>query len=90
MWVGNGQIRLPDGALLVEAAVLAGAYLLRAWSVAGYMQRVRERAFGVPRPRLEGRARPADSHGTPAGVESGPERCCSRGAYDRRRVGLVL
>jgi hypothetical protein len=54
MWVGNGQIRLSDGALLVEAAVLAGAYLLRAWSVAGYMQRVRERAFGVPRPRLDG------------------------------------
>ena len=53
MWVVNGQIRLSDGALLVEAAVLAGAYLLRAWSVASYMLRVRERAFGVPRPRLE-------------------------------------
>jgi len=54
MWVVNGQIRLSDGALLLEAAVLAGAYLLRAWSVASYMQRVRERAFGVPRPGLEG------------------------------------
>jgi uncharacterized protein DUF4129 len=54
MWVVNGQIRLSDGALLVEAALLAGAYLLRAWSVASYMQRVRERAFGVRRPGLEG------------------------------------
>src|SRR5437879_3744671 len=54
MWVVNGQIRLSDGALLVEAALLTGAYLLRAWSVANYMQRVRERAFGVPRPAPEG------------------------------------
>ncbi len=53
MWVVNGQIRLSDGGLLVEAGLLTGAYLLRAWSVASYMQRVRERAFGVPRPRLE-------------------------------------
>jgi Domain of unknown function (DUF4129) len=50
MWVVNGQIRLSDGALLAEAALLTGAYLLRSWSVASYMQRVRERAFGVPRP----------------------------------------
>jgi hypothetical protein len=50
MWVVNGQIRLSDGALLAEAALLSGAYLLRARSVASYMQRVRERAFGVPRP----------------------------------------
>ena len=56
MWVVNGQIRLSDGALLAEAALLAGAYLLRAWSVASYMQRVRERAFGVPRPAPEGGA----------------------------------
>ncbi len=54
MWVVNGQIRLSDGAQLVEAALLTGAYLLRAWSMAIYMQRVRERAFGVPRPGLEG------------------------------------
>jgi hypothetical protein len=54
MWVVNGQIRLSDGALLSEAALLTGAYVLRAWSVANYMQRVRERAFGVPRPGLEG------------------------------------
>lgn len=54
MWVVNGQIRLSDGALLAEAALLTGAYLLRAWSVASYMQRVRERAFGVPRPAPDG------------------------------------
>src|ERR1700726_24491 len=56
MWVVNGQIRLSDGVLLAEAARLTGAYLLRAWSVSNYMQRVRERAFGVPRPRPEGAA----------------------------------
>jgi hypothetical protein len=49
MWVINGQIRLSSGALMAEGALLTGAYLLRAWSVASYMQRVRERAFGVPR-----------------------------------------
>ncbi|HYU23468.1 MAG TPA: hypothetical protein VEM60_10030, partial [Candidatus Dormibacteraeota bacterium] len=54
MWVVNGQIRLSDGALLVEAALVTGAYLVRAWSVSSYMQRVRERAFGVPRPAHEG------------------------------------
>src|SRR5260370_8851492 len=54
MWVVNGQIRLSDGALLAEAALLTGAYVLRAWSVANYMQGVRARAFGVPRPRPEG------------------------------------
>jgi hypothetical protein len=54
IWVVNGQIRLSDGALLAEAALLTGAYLLRAWSVSNYMQRVRERAFSVPRPRPEG------------------------------------
>ena len=54
MWVLNGQIRLSDGALMAEAALLTGSYLLRAWSVASYMQRVRERAFGVQRPAPEG------------------------------------
>src|SRR5712671_1836938 len=54
MWVVNGQIQLSDGALLGETALLTGAYLVRAWSVASYMQRVRERAFGVPRPAPEG------------------------------------
>src|ERR1700719_4689206 len=48
MWVVNGQIRLSDGALLAEAALLTSALVLRAWSVASYMRRVRERAFGVP------------------------------------------
>ena len=54
MWVVNGQIRLSNGTLLMEAALLTGSYLVRAWSVSSYMQRVRERAFGVPRPRPEG------------------------------------
>ncbi len=54
MWVVNGQIRLSDGALLLEAALVTGTYLVRAWSVSSYMQRVRERAFGVPRPAHEG------------------------------------
>jgi hypothetical protein len=49
MWVANGQIRMSNGALLLEAALLAGAYLLRVWMVGGYVQRVRERAFGTPR-----------------------------------------
>src|SRR5260370_579534 len=54
MWVVNGQIRLSDGALLAEAALLTGSYLLRAWSVSNYMQRVRERAFGLPSPTPAG------------------------------------
>jgi hypothetical protein len=54
MWVVNGQIQLSDGALLAEAALLTGAYVLRAWTVASYVQRVRERAFGVPRPTPQG------------------------------------
>jgi hypothetical protein len=48
VWVVNGQVRVSSGGLLVEAALLAAAYLLRAWAVARYMQGVRERAFGVP------------------------------------------
>jgi hypothetical protein len=48
IWVVDGQIRISGGTLLLESALLAGAYLLRVWMVAGYMQRVRERAFGVP------------------------------------------
>jgi hypothetical protein len=48
MWVANGQIRMSNGALLMEAALLAGAYLLRVWMVGSYVQRVRERAFGTP------------------------------------------
>jgi hypothetical protein len=48
MWVANGQIRLSNGALLLEAALLSGTYLLRAWMVSRYVQRVREWAFGAP------------------------------------------
>lgn len=48
IWVLDGQIRITDGVLLLEAALLGGAYLLRVWMVAGYMQRIREHAFGVP------------------------------------------
>jgi len=48
MWVVNGQIRLSDGVVLMEAALLAASYLLRVSMVASYMQRVRERAFGTP------------------------------------------
>jgi len=48
MWVVNGQIRISNGALLVEAALLTGAFMLRVCAVASYMQSVRERAFGVP------------------------------------------
>jgi Domain of unknown function (DUF4129) len=54
IWVIDGQIRVSDGWLLLEAAVLAGAYSLRACTAAGYMQRVRERAFGVPRAKVPG------------------------------------
>jgi hypothetical protein len=54
MWVANGQIRLSDGMLLLEATLLAAAYLLRASMVASYMQRVRERAFGTPRSKTSG------------------------------------
>lgn len=47
LWVLNGQIRVSDGALLLQAVLIALAYVLRVWMVAGYMQHVRERAFGV-------------------------------------------
>ena len=47
MWVVDGQIRISESALLTEAAVLVGAYLLRARMIASYVQRIRERAFGV-------------------------------------------
>jgi hypothetical protein len=51
LWVVDGQIQLSVAAVLGEAALLTGAYLLRVWTVARYMQAVRERAFGVPRPK---------------------------------------
>ncbi len=48
LWVVNGQIRLSNGIVLLEAALLAACYLLRLSMVSSYMQRVRERAFGTP------------------------------------------
>ncbi|HKV23057.1 MAG TPA: DUF4129 domain-containing protein [Candidatus Acidoferrum sp.] len=48
MWVIDGQIRISDGALLLQAVLLTAAYLLRARMVASYVQHVRKRAFGVP------------------------------------------
>lgn len=54
MWVVNGQIRLSDGVVLMEAALLASGYLLRVCMVASYMQRVRERAFATPKSKPVG------------------------------------
>jgi hypothetical protein len=54
IWVLNGQIRVSDGELLLEAALLGAAYLLRVWIVGDYVQRVRERAYGVPRQKSSG------------------------------------
>jgi hypothetical protein len=51
LWVVNAQIRISSGGLLMEALILAAAYLLRVWALARYMQGVRERAFGVPTPK---------------------------------------
>ncbi len=51
MWVADGQVRVSNGALLMEAAALAAAYLLRVRMVESYMQRIRERAFGLPVPQ---------------------------------------
>ncbi|MGC2422036.1 MAG: DUF4129 domain-containing protein [Candidatus Acidiferrales bacterium] len=63
MWVVNGQIRISGGSLLMEAALLAGAYWLRVGMVAGYMQSVRERAFGVPTSKPAGPAAGAAAWG---------------------------
>jgi hypothetical protein len=56
MWVVNGQIRISNGALLGEAALLTGGYLFRVWMVGSYMQRVGERAFNKQRPQTPGLA----------------------------------
>ena len=64
MWVVNGQIRISNGALLMEAALLAVAYLFRARMLASYMQRVRERAFGVPISKPAGAAAQAAAMGS--------------------------
>jgi hypothetical protein len=63
MWVVNGQIRISDGALLTEAALLAGGYLLRVWMVGSYMQHVRERAFSTPASKPAGTAAQAAAVG---------------------------
>src|SRR4051794_9684928 len=36
MWVINGQIRISEGALFIEAALLAGSYILRVVFVGSY------------------------------------------------------
>jgi len=63
MWVVNGQVRTSDGALLMEAALLAGGYLLRVWMVGSYMQHVRERAFSTPTSKPAGAAAQAAAVG---------------------------
>ena len=54
IWVVTGQIRISDSALLMEATLLAVAYMLRVWMVGSYMEHVREVAFGTPRPKTAG------------------------------------
>lgn len=63
MWVVNGQIRISNGALLGETALLAGGYLVRIAMVGSYMQRVRERAFSTPRSKPAGVAAQAAAVG---------------------------
>src|SRR5215469_6113618 len=63
MWVINGQIRISDGALLLEAAMLASAFHLRVAMVASYMHRVRELAFGTPASKTAGVAAKAAAVG---------------------------
>ena len=48
IWVLDGQIRISNGAILMEAVLLASVYVLRVRMVASYIQSVRERAFGTP------------------------------------------
>lgn len=50
IWVINGQIRNTDGALFLQAGLLAVLYLFRVTMVGKYMRRIRERAFGTPGP----------------------------------------
>jgi hypothetical protein len=56
IWVINGQIRVSSGALLIEALLLAGLYVIRVWMVGSYMQQVRERAFSAPTSQITGTA----------------------------------
>src|SRR5260370_12512073 len=48
MWVSNGQIRISDGALLMQASLLAGGDLLPVWLVGRFMQHVLGRPFSTP------------------------------------------
>jgi hypothetical protein len=63
MWVVNGQIRISDGALMTESALLAGGYLLRVSTVGSYMRHVRERAFSTPTSKPAGAAAQAAAVG---------------------------
>jgi hypothetical protein len=63
MWVVNGQIRISNGALLMEAGLLASGYLLRVRMVGSYMQHVRELAFSTPRSKPAGAAAQAAAVG---------------------------
>lgn len=53
LWVIDGQIQLSDTTVLGEAVLLAAAYVVHALTSVRYMQGVRERAFGVPRPKRQ-------------------------------------
>jgi hypothetical protein len=63
LWVVNGQIRVSNGTLLMEALLLAGGYFFRVWMVANYMQYVREKAFGTPTLKPAGSAARAGALG---------------------------
>jgi Domain of unknown function (DUF4129) len=63
MWAVNEQVQISEGALLAEAALLAGGFLLRVWMVGSYMQHVRERAFGTPTSKARGVAEQAAAVG---------------------------
>lgn len=63
MWVVDGQVRLSNGDVLLEAVLLAAAYLVRVGAVASYMMSIRESAFGVPQAESLGIARRAGAMG---------------------------
>ena len=63
IWVINGQLRISDEAILMQAALLACAYLFRVWLVGSYMQRVRDRAYGTPNSKSAGPAAQAAAVG---------------------------
>ena len=63
IWVLDGQIRMSNGALLMEAALLTGAYFLRVVMVGSYMRHVRGRAFNMPASKSTGAAAQAAAMG---------------------------